>query len=100
MALSSSSIASTSAITSGSFSVFSSGALTTTVPEGTLIASSSVPKRSFISSCVTVESISGMENVGLGDFAKFTAPKPRAAKRISQTAKNGQTFLYDQLPSR
>ena len=93
-------MASTSAITSGSLSVLPSGALTTTVPEGTLIASSSVPKRSFISSCVTVESISGMENVGLGDFAKFTAPKPRAPKRISQTAKNGQTFLYDQLPSR
>ena len=44
--------------------------------------------------------MSGMENVGLGDFAKFTAPKPRAPKRINQTAKNGHTFLYDQLPSR
>ena len=92
VALSSSSMESTSAITAGSSRRLPSGALTTMVPLGTLIASSSVPKRSFISSWVTVESMSGMENVGLGDFAKFAAPKPRAPKRMSQMAGNGQTF--------
>ena len=79
-------------MTARSVSFLPSGAWMTTEPEGTLMASSSVSKCSFISSWVTVESMSGMEKVGLGSFAYVAAPKPSAPRMTIQATRNGHAL--------